>query len=117
MKEKLKVGEIMIRITEWSTKKRNAYVTRFLERSAFPEEAEKAASNVLADIRARGDIAVAEAVEKFEGAKLAPRNFRVTDKELALAEKSVSPAIKRAVRDAYKRVMAFQRPPFAKAGP
>ncbi|MBO7166270.1 MAG: histidinol dehydrogenase [Kiritimatiellae bacterium] len=99
----------MIRITEWSTKKRNAYVTRFLERSAFPEEAEKAASNVLADIRARGDIAVAEAVEKFEGAKLAPRNFRVTDKELALAEESVSPAIKRAVRDAYKRVMAFSK--------
>ena len=99
----------MIRITEWSTKKRNAYVTRFLERSAFPEEAEKAASNVLADIRARGDIAVAEAVEKFEGAKLAPRNFRVSDKELALAEESVSPAIKRAVRDAYKRVMAFSK--------
>ena len=30
----------MIRIVKWTEKKSNAYVTKFLERSAFPEEAE-----------------------------------------------------------------------------
>ena len=35
----------MLRIVDWSVKKRQCRaVTEFLERSAFPEEAEKAAS-------------------------------------------------------------------------
>ena len=41
----------------------------FNARPAFPEVAEKAASAALAEIRARGDAAVLELVEKFEGYK------------------------------------------------
>ena len=52
----------MIKTVEWSVAKGSRDVTKFLERTAFPEEAEKAAALVLADIRARGDEAVAEAV-------------------------------------------------------
>jgi histidinol dehydrogenase len=99
----------MIRIVKWTEKKSNARVDAFLERSAFPEEAEKAASVVLADIRARGDEAVAEAVAKFEGAKLTPSQFRISEKELADAEKAVPPALKKAVKDAYNRVMKFSK--------
>jgi histidinol dehydrogenase len=99
----------MIRIVKWTQKKSNARVVAFLERSAFPEEAEKAAAVVLADIRARGDEAVAEAVAKFEGAKLAPEEFRISDKELAAAEKAVPAELKKAVKDAYNRVMKFSK--------
>ena len=100
----------MVRIVEWSAQKpQSRYVTKFLERSAFPEEAEKAAAEVLAAIRKDGDKAVAQYVEKFEGAKLTPKKFRVTDAELAAAEATVSPALKKAVKDAYNRVMKFSK--------
>jgi len=100
----------MIRIIDWSVAKpQSKIVTRFLQRSAFPEEAEKAASEVLAAIRAEGDAAVARYVEKFEGAKLAPKKFRVTDAELSAAEAQVPPALKRAVKDAHARVMRFSK--------
>ena len=79
----------MIRIVEWSPSKRSRVVDEFLSRSAFPEEAETAAAAVLADIRKRGDDAVAEAVAKFEGAKLSPKQFRVSEKELAANYKAL----------------------------
>ena len=100
----------MVRIVEWSAQRpQSRYITKFLERSAFPEEAEKAAAEVLAAIRKDGDKAVAQYVEKFEGAKLTPKKFRVTDAELAAAEAKVSPALKKAVKDAYNRVMKFSK--------
>ena len=100
----------MVRIVEWAAEKpQSKIVTKFLARSAFPEEAEKAAAEVLAAIRAEGDAAVALYVEKFEGAHLTPKRFRVTDKELAAAEAAVAPDLKRAVKDAYARVMRFSK--------
>ncbi len=100
----------MMRIVEWSASRSQAKtVTRFLERSAFPEEAEKAAAEVLAAIRAEGDAAVARYVEKFEGAKLSPKKFRVSDAELAAAEAKTPAALKKAVKDAHARVARFSR--------
>ena len=100
----------MVRIVEWAAEKpQSKIVTKFLARSAFPEEAEKAAAEVLAAIRAEGDAAVARYVAKFEGAHLSPKRFRVTDKELAAAEAAVAPDLKRAVKDAYARVMRFSK--------
>ena len=107
VQEKVKA---MLRIIEWSASKpQSKFVTRFLERSAFPEEAEKAAAEVLAAIRKDGDAAVARYVAKFEGAKLSPGKFRVTDAELAAAEAQVPPALKKAVKDAHARVARFSR--------
>ena len=100
----------MLRIVDWSTtKSRSKVVTAFLARSAFPEEAEKAAAEVLAAIRARGDAAVAEYVAKFEGAKLAPSAFRVSAAELKKAGAAVPAALKRAVKDAHARVLTFSK--------
>ena len=71
----------MVRIVKWSAQRpQSKVVTRFLARSAFPEEAEKAAAEVLAAIRAEGDAAVARYVAKFEGARLTPKRFRVSEK-------------------------------------
>jgi len=100
----------MIRIVDWAAAKpQSKVVTRFLQRSAFPDEAEKAAAEVLSAIRSEGDVAVARYVEKFEGAKLTPKKFRVTDRELAAAEAQVPPTLKRAVKDAHARVMRFSK--------
>lgn len=100
----------MLRIVDWSGKGRQSkVVTEFLERSAFPEEAERAASEVLADIRARGDAAVAECVARFEGAKLTPARFRISQKELDGVDAAVPIDLKRAVKDAHRRVMRFSK--------
>ena len=100
----------MLRIVDWSESKRQSkVVTAFLERSAFPEEAEKAAAAVLSDIRARGDAAVADCVVKFEGAKLRPEQFRISKEELDRADAAVPADLKRAVKDAHRRVMRFSK--------
>ena len=100
----------MLRIVDWSEKKRQSkIVTAFLERSAFPEEAEKAAAAVLADVRVHGDAAVADCVSRFEGANLKPGQFRISQAELKRADASVPAHLKRAVRDAYTRVMRFSK--------
>ena len=90
----------MIRIVEEG----DARIAKFNARPAFPEEAEKAAAAVLADIRARGDVAVREAVAKFEGYK--GRNLVVTEDGAELAAK-IPAKIRRAVMDAHKRVKRF----------
>ena len=100
----------MLRIVDWSAKKKpSKVVTSFLARSAFPAEAETAASAVLAAIRARGDAAVAEYVAKFEGAKLVPAQFRVSAAELKKVDAAVPAALKRAVKDAHARVLRFSK--------
>ena len=82
-------------------------IERFNARPAFPEEAEAAAAEVLAAIRKSGDAAVAQYVEKFEGAKLSPACFRVGDAELAAVDAKVPAKIRRAVADAHRRVLRF----------
>ena len=82
---------------------------KFNSRPAFPQEAEDAASAVLGDIRRRGDAAVADAVAKFEGAKLAPRSFRIVLPAVRELEKSVPRATVRAVKSAHAGVLAFAK--------
>ena len=68
----------MVRIVKWAAQRpQSKVVTRFLARSAFPEEAEKAAAEVLSAIRTEGDAAVARHVAKFEGARLTPKPSRI----------------------------------------
>lgn len=89
----------MIRIVDACDRR----VARFSARPAFPEAAEKAAAEVLADIRRSGDRAVAKYVRKFEGARLAPGQFKVEDVDFSGIDRSVI----KAVKDAHRRVKAF----------
>lgn len=95
----------MIRIVE----KGDKALEKFNSRPAFPEEAEAAAAAVLGDIRKRGDKAVADAVAKFEGARLKPSQFAVTGVTLKELEKKIGRKIASAVKDAHKRVLAFSK--------
>ncbi|MBQ7190759.1 MAG: histidinol dehydrogenase [Kiritimatiellae bacterium] len=96
-----------MRIESWSVEKPAKRVEEFLRRPAFVPAAEAAAATVLADIRQRGNRAVLDAVEKFDHAKLTPKRMRVTDAELEAAEKAVPAAVKKAVRQAHRRVGIF----------
>ena len=95
----------MIRIVSAGDRRLEA----FNARPAFPEAAEAAAAEVLAAIRKAGDRAVAKYVARFEGAKLSPQRFRVSDGELAASEAKVPAALRRAVADAHRRVMRFSK--------
>lgn len=91
----------MIRIV----KAGDARVEKFNARPAFPDVAEKAAAEVLADIRKGGDKAVARYVRKFEGARLKPSDFLVGEMDFSKIDKSII----KAVKDAHKRVMKFSK--------
>ena len=83
-------------------------IEAFNARPAFPEEAERAASAVLADIRSRGDAAVLDAVAKFEGFEAR----RAADLRIDLADcgsGGIARPLLRAVRDAHRRVLAFSK--------
>ena len=84
-------------------------IERFNARPAFPDEAEKAAAEVLADVRRNGDRAVSRYVAKFEGARLKPERFRVSAAELEASRQQISRNVQRAVVDAYKRVLKFSK--------
>lgn len=90
----------MIRIVRANDKR----LSVFNSRPAFPEEAEKAAVEVLAAIKKDGDAAVKRYVRKFEGYK--GSDFRV-DADLKTLEKSIDPKIVKAVKEAHKRVLKF----------
>ena len=94
----------MIRIVKVGDRR----IEAFNARPAFPEEAEKAASSALADIRARGDAAVLELVAKFEGYRA--RSARALRLDLSkVSEKGIDPGVVRAVKDAHRRVMRFSK--------
>ena len=78
-------------------------------RPPFPPEAEKSAAEIIAAIREDGDRAVAFYAEKFDGVKLAPADFRVSDDEVAAAAKSLPSADKRAIRTALRQIEEFAR--------
>ncbi len=84
-------------------------VERFLRMPPLDPGAEESARRVLAEVRAGGDRAVARCARRFDGARLAPAQFRVADAELAAASVAVSPEFRRAVRAVLRRVERFAR--------
>ena len=78
-------------------------------RPAYPPEAEKSAAEIIAAVRRDGDKAVARYAEKFDGVKLNPEEFRVTDAEVAAAVKRLPAADKRAIRAALRQITDFAK--------
>lgn len=94
-------------IERWTPGQPNARVEDFLTRPAFDAAAEESARKVLADIRERGDEAVAEYVRKFDGADLRPGQFLVTPEERKAAIDEVDAEFKKCALDAQRRIMKF----------
>lgn len=94
----------MIRIVKAGDRR----IEKFNARPAFPEEAEKAAAQVLADIRRDGDKAVLAAVAKFEGFEATKASQLKVDLARVSAD-VIDPKIVRAVNDAHRRVLRFSK--------
>ena len=83
-------------------------IEAFNARPAFPDEAERAASAALAEIRARGDAAVLDLVAKFEGYRAGSAKALRLDLS-KVSERGIDPKVVRAVKDAHQRVMRFSK--------
>ncbi len=98
-----------VEIVTWSGRQPSARLTSFLGRPAVDEAAERTARDVLADIRARGDIAVQACMQRFDRFSGAPREWRVSEAALRAAAAAVDPAFRRAAAEAHRRIRAFAR--------
>lgn len=68
-----------------------------------------AVQRIVDDIRERGDAAVADTTDRVDGVRLDPGEFRVPESEVAAARKTMTPALRAAVRKSIKQVRAFQK--------
>lgn len=98
-----------MRTLRFTSPKFSEELASFCRGSAVPQEISDAVAAILADVRARGDEAVAHYAQKFDGATLAPRDFRVKPAELAAAAKRLPAAELRAIRAAHANIFAFNR--------
>ncbi len=64
-------------------------------------------AEIIEDVRANGDAAVARALRRFDRCDVDAAALRVTDDEFAAARKSVSPALLEAIRDGIDHVRRF----------
>jgi histidinol dehydrogenase len=81
--------------------------------AAAVQAARAAVRDLVADVEARGDAAVADAASRFDGSEAPLAAWRATAGELAAAERALDPELRAALADAIERASAFhqaQRP-------
>jgi histidinol dehydrogenase len=81
----------------------------FCRGSVVPKEITDAVTGILADVRIRGDEAVAYYAAKFDGAKLRARDFRVSANDLAAGAKRLPAAETRALHAAHENIVAYHK--------
>jgi histidinol dehydrogenase len=97
-----------IPVIDYSTVSGRNFLRKLLmNRTARDESIALRVSDVLSDIRSRGDAALFALTKKFDGVKLAPHSVRIEPDVIAAAARNVSPALAQAMREAAKRIRAF----------
>ena len=84
-------------------------IAAFCRGTAVPREVSDSVTAILADVRSRGDEALAYYAAKFDGAKLRARDFRLAPNDLAGAAKRITPAELKALQAARENVTAFHQ--------
>ena len=87
-----------------TTSERDALCQRGLA-EIFNAELRESIGSLIEDVRVRGDQAVCDALQKFDGITLAPSQLRVTAEEIASA--SIDEALENAIIDAISHLRAF----------
>ena len=77
--------------------------------SLFDPEIEARTRSILEHVRQRGDAALLELTERFDGAKLAPDQLPVSNAELMTASLKADASLRAAVAEAEKNIAAFAR--------
>lgn len=82
-------------------------IRRLNRRAEAPEKVRDVVTEVIRDVRERGDAALIEFTNKFDGAELAKNALRVSGEELAAALKQIQPAVRDAMEASLRNVSAF----------
>lgn len=103
----------IIRIT--SDAERDALKTAFARRGqsggdeARRREVLDNTQAIVNDVRDRGDAAVAEYTERFDGVSLKPGEFEIGPDEIKAAFDALSPELREALEEAHKNISAFHK--------
>jgi len=96
-----------VRTLSFTAKSFRDDLSSFCRTALVPREISDSVAAILADVRQRGDEALAYYAAKFDGAKLAARLFRVKDSELLAASKRLPAAETKAIAAAHESIVAF----------
>jgi histidinol dehydrogenase len=77
--------------------------------SLFDRVIEQRTRAILDDVQARGDAALLELTERFDGAKLEARQLAITQAELVAASLKADADLRTAVAEAAKNIAQFAR--------
>jgi histidinol dehydrogenase len=77
--------------------------------SLFDPIVEQRAREIIEGVRLRGDAALSEFTERFDGAKLAPEQFEITHAELMSASLKADEGLRKAVAEAQKNIATFAK--------
>lgn len=77
--------------------------------SLFDPLIEERTRAIVDAVRGRGDAALAEFTERFDGARIDPERFAVTRAELLQAALVAGPELRAAIADAHRNIAAFAR--------
>ena len=98
----------MIEIIVYRPGIRNAKLDAILSRSNdFTPEIEAAVREIVSEVRARGDEALAAFTRQFDGVDLRPDRFRVTEEEVDVAHRAVTPGLLEALQSAADNIRRF----------
>ncbi|WP_404425448.1 histidinol dehydrogenase [Nibricoccus sp. IMCC34717] len=98
-----------MRLLKSNSKTFNTDLAEFCRGASVPKEIQDAVTGILADVRQRGDEAVAYYTAKFDGAKVRARDVRVKPSDLAAAAKALPKADLRAMQDAHANILAYNK--------
>jgi histidinol dehydrogenase len=84
-------------------------LAKFCAGSIVPPEITASVTSILEDVRQNGDRAVIKYARQFDGAKLRPRDFRISPASLAAAAKRLPAAEMRAMKAALKNIKSFNQ--------
>ncbi|HEX8423463.1 MAG TPA: histidinol dehydrogenase [Pyrinomonadaceae bacterium] len=74
---------------------------------ALDDELMRVVASIIEDVRARGDEALSEYTERFDGVRLAPEEIRIDENQLRLSAERADRKVRDALREAIRRVRAF----------
>ena len=97
----------VLRRMEWSAMspdQRDALCRRGLD-DIFDPVLRESIGALIEDVRVRGDLAVCDALARFDGISLRPDQLRVTQAEIEAA--TIDPAVEAAIIDAISHLRAF----------
>ena len=98
-----------MRTLTFASKRFDSELAAFCRGAEVPRKISESVAKILAGVRDGGDAAVARYALTFDKARLRPRDFRVTAREIAAAARSLPLDRRRALSAAYAAIVDFNR--------